>query len=107
MAGADLHTLAVDAEKSLEALATGLGQAGADPQSVDAVSQMAEVTRKIVKALGAGQAHTGDDEPPAEPEAAPAKEQPAAEEGHTMDSATADLHQQMVASAHQRAKQGY
>lgn len=106
MAGADLHSLAVDAEQSLEKLATGLGQAGADPQSVKAVSQMADVTRKIVKALGQGQAQTADDAPPAPPEAQP-EEQPAAgpAEPHTMDSATADLHKRMVASAHARAAQ--
>lgn len=57
---------AVNAEKNLEQLATGLAEAGADPQAVKAVSQMAEVVRKVIKALGRGQENTGDQEPPAE-----------------------------------------
>lgn len=62
-----LLEVAVDAGSALEQLATGLGQAGADDQTVQAVTQMAETTRKIVKALGKGQETTGDNEPP-EPE---------------------------------------
>jgi hypothetical protein len=77
----DLHGYAVDAEKNLEALATGLAQAGHDPGTIDAVTQMADMTRQLVKALGAGQEQTGDDQPA------------------TMDSATNDLHAATVAAA--------
>jgi hypothetical protein len=59
-----LHDVAVDANKNLEELATGLAQAGADEKTIQAVSQMSEVTRKIIKALGKGQETTGDAEPP-------------------------------------------
>lgn len=52
MAG-ELHEIAVTAEGSLEQLATGLGEAGAPPETVQAVTQMADVMREIVKALGA------------------------------------------------------
>lgn len=93
MAGS-LHELALGAEKNLEQLATGLAQAGADKQTVAAVSKMAEVTRGIVKALGKGQEQTGDTQPPAEPpapQAAPPEQQP---QRPTMTSATADLHGQ-------------
>lgn len=59
----NLHEVAVAAERNLEQLATGLAQAGADEKTVSAVTQMADVTREIVKALGKGQESTGDDEP--------------------------------------------
>jgi hypothetical protein len=52
--GADpiqLHTHALQAEKHLEALATGLGQADADPGVIKAVSQMADAMRKIASAM--------------------------------------------------------
>lgn len=73
----DLHSYAVDASENLERLATGLGQAGAPPETVEAVTKMADVTRQIIKSLGAGQEQTADDAPPARP---------------TMDSAINDLH---------------
>lgn len=85
----DLHSIAVNAEQSLEQLATGLAQAGADDNTVQAVTKMAEVTRQVVKALGAGQEQTADSHPPVE-------QQP---QHHTMDSATADLHNQMMSRA--------
>lgn len=65
---ADLHELALNAEKNLEQLATGLASAGAGDQTVQAVSAMADATRKIAAALGKGQEQTGDGEPPAQPE---------------------------------------
>lgn len=79
-----LHEVAVDAQANLEALATGLAKAGADDSTLKAVTQMADTTRKIVKALGKGQELTGDTEGPAE-DAAPS------EEPETMDSATGAL----------------
>lgn len=84
MPNGDLHSYAVDASENLERLATGLGQAGAPPETVEAVTKMADVTRQIIKSLGAGQEQTADDAPPARP---------------TMDSATNELHQATVAAA--------
>lgn len=82
----NLHEYAVQAEANLEKLATGLAQAGAEEEVVTTVSKMAEVTRKVVAALGKGQEQTADNEPPAP--------QP-----RTMDSATNELHQDMQAAA--------
>lgn len=67
----NLHEVAVAAESNLEKLATGLAQSGADEKTVNAVSQMADVCRQIVKALGKGQEATGDDEPPESEEEEP------------------------------------
>jgi hypothetical protein len=91
----DLHTLAVDAQHSVEQLATGLGQAQADPGAIKAVSNMAGVLGKIVKVLGSGQA-----EQPAQ--AAPAQEAQPPAGPQTMDSATAALHHSAQAAAHAR-----
>lgn len=74
----DLHAHAVDAESALEQLATGLAQAKVDPGVVQTVTKMADVTRKIVKVLGKGQAATGDAEG-AEPGAPPEGGQPGAD----------------------------
>lgn len=87
---------AVEAEKNLEALATEFSRMGADEATVDAVTQMAEVCRKIVKTLGEGQEETGDDEPPA-----PA-EQPAPEQPRTVGEATEQLHAETRQSAQRR-----
>lgn len=93
----DLHKYAVDAEENLEKLATGLVEAGAPENVTKTVSQMADVTRKIVEELGKGQEQTGDKEPPAEEPAA--EQQPKRE---TMDSATSSLHQEAQAAAARR-----
>lgn len=58
---------AQDAERGVEALATALGQAGADDQTLSALEQISEALRQIVTALGAGQEDTADDEPAAQP----------------------------------------
>lgn len=71
----DLHELAVDAEAATEKLATALADAQAEPNAVKAVDQCADVLRKVVKALGAGQEATGDQAPPPDAEQAP-QEQP-------------------------------
>lgn len=78
---AELHELAVDAEKNLEQLATGLASAGANPAAVDALTSMAEAVRRIAKSL-VNPAAEGDD---------------AAEEPPTMNSATDELHAQLAA----------
>lgn len=87
----NLHEYAVQAEQNLEKLATGLAQAGASPETIKAVEQMADVTREIVKALGKGQEQTADEEPSAE-EAAPS----------SFDQAAAETSQAMQESAAQR-----
>ena len=69
---------ALQAEKNLEKLATGLAEAGAAKEAVDTVSKMADVTRQIVQALGKGQEGTGDQEPP-EDGATPAEQTAPAE----------------------------
>jgi hypothetical protein len=80
----DLHGLAVAAEKNLEQIATGLGQAGAPPAVIKTVTQMAEACRQLMKGLaGAAQASP----PP------PAAGQPPA----TIDSATNDMTAQLRA----------
>lgn len=84
----NLHEYAVRAEENLEKLATGLAEEGASPETVEAVSQMADVTRQIVSALGKGQEETGDEEPPAE-EKAPASYDEAAGETQAMMQASA------------------
>lgn len=84
----NLHEYAVRAEENLEKLATGLAEEGASPQTVEAVSQMADVTRQIVSALGKGQEETGDEEPPAE-ESSPKTYDEAAGETQAMMQAAA------------------
>src|SRR5688572_12063369 len=86
-----LHEHAVAAERHLEQLATGLGQAGADNQVVQTFSKMAEVTRKLITALGRGQEVSGDAEPPAEE----AVEPPPPSRPRTIQGATEEMHAQM------------
>lgn len=87
-----LHEHALQAEKHLEQLATGLTSAGADPSAIKAVTQMAEVCRKLVSAFGKGQEATGDKEPPADTRPQPR---------NTMEAAQ-QLHQDVQANAAQR-----
>lgn len=47
-----LHAHAIKAEQELEALATGLGQAGADDNVVKTVTQCAGVARQVAAKLG-------------------------------------------------------
>lgn len=63
MATKDIHGLAVEAERSVEQLATALAQAGAGDETVRAVEQIADVLRQFVTTLGKGQAETADEEP--------------------------------------------
>lgn len=97
----NLHEHAVQAEKHLEALATGLAQAGAPKEAIDTVTKMADVTRKLITALGKGQEETADDEPAAPPVENPPDEATPAS-GETMDSATASLHEEAQRRAAQR-----
>lgn len=75
-----LHEHAVQAEKHLEQLATGMADQQVDPSMTETVTKMADVARKIVSALGKGQEATADDAPPEDSEPG---EQP-----HTIASAT-------------------
>ena len=89
----DLHAVALAAEKNAEALATGLAQANADPGVVKAVTQCADLLRRVVGVLGQGQGQQ-----PSQPQAQPGPAQPQPP-AHTMDSATAALHAQAQARA--------
>lgn len=71
---AKLHGYALAAEKNLEALATGLAQAHADPGAVKAVSGMADMMRKLLSVM----AKQAQSEPPPAPRP-------------TIDSATRDM----------------
>lgn len=51
-----LHDLALQAETSLEQLATALAHAGADETATKAVGQCAAIMRKIVAAMGKSEA---------------------------------------------------
>jgi hypothetical protein len=92
----NLHAYAVQAEQNVEKLATGLAQAGADPGTVKVVSQIADVLRKIIKALGKGQEVSGDQEPPAQEQPAPPPQEPPQQPARprTIQDATAELHQE-------------
>ena len=88
---ATLHEHAVAAERHLEQLATGLGQAGADNQVVQTFTKMADVVRKLVTALGRGQEVSGDAEPPADEAVQP----PPPSQPRTIQGATEELHARM------------
>lgn len=49
-----LHTNAMEAEKNLEALATGIAGVGASDDDVKAVTQMAHMCRQIAVSLAKG-----------------------------------------------------
>lgn len=59
-----LHTHAIQAEKHLEQLATGLGQVGAEEAAVKAVGEMAEAIRGVIKTLGRGGTMQGEPDKP-------------------------------------------
>lgn len=69
MPAGKLHEYALDAEKNLEKLATGLSQEGAPKEMIDAVEQIADALHDVAKALA-----------PPEPEKRP-----------TMDDATNEM----------------
>lgn len=94
-----LHEHAVNAERSLEQLATGLAQAGAEDGVVKAFTQMADVTRQLVTALGKGQEQTADTEPPADEAVA----QPPPVKPRTIQGATEELRNTALANANQGA----
>ena len=71
----NLLEYAIQAEKNLEQLATGLGQEGADEGTIQVVTQMAEMARKLVRAMG-------------KQDSAPKPEAAAPPGGATMQSAT-------------------
>lgn len=83
---ADIHALAVEAEKSAEALATALAHEGASEPTVKQITTCADIFRQVVQALGKGQEETGDEEPAGEPASI---DQAAGETGEAMQSAAA------------------
>lgn len=54
-----VHDTAVDAEETVEQLVTELGQAGAPPETLDIIKQVAKVLRQVVKGLGPGPEDAG------------------------------------------------
>ncbi len=76
----ELHDAATQAEAALEKLATGLGQVGAPPETVQAFSKMADIVRKTASGLAKGMKES-------EPEPA-----------HTMDSAMEETMRERAAS---------
>lgn len=85
--GPDLHTLALEAYKGAQELATGLAHAGVDPSVTQAVTKASDVFHKVAMALGKGQAQTADNAPPA-PQPAPSGGPRA-----SMDQGVAAVHQ--------------
>ena len=110
---ATLLPLVSDAEEDIVKLATALAQAGATPNAIAALHQMADIIRQIGVSIGqaaheGGEQHQGDAAPGGAP--APAGGQPqqqAAPAGPpTMNSATQHLHEAMQASAQARSQGG-
>lgn len=82
---ADVHALALEAEKAAESLATALAKEGASDPTVAQISQCADVFRQVVEALGKGQESTGDEEP-----------------AGSIDQAAAETNNEMAAAAAKR-----
>lgn len=61
-----LHAHAMEAEKHLEQLATGIASVGADDNTVKAITQMADMCRQIAAKLAQGMK---EEPPPARPTA--------------------------------------
>lgn len=115
----NLHDLALDAQTDVQKLAVGLAHAGANPNAIQGLQQMAHMLSQIVKALGSGpsldQGANPQGPPPGQPQAAPpqaqqqapqAAPQPAAAQGEqepaqakTLHAAAHALHRTMQAAA--------
>lgn len=98
-----LHAVAVQAEKYLEKLCTGLAGVGASEQTVKACDQMAEVVRQIVSALGQG----AENAPSESDQETPQEEKEAQEEADKGQSssfgqAAGETHQMMQQAAAKR-----
>lgn len=100
--GLSMHDKAVVIEAWLEKLATEMAHAGVDKNTVDVISKMADVTRRLVSALGQGQEQTGDQQGPAPDQAPPAEQPPAQPQHSSIHSATQAMHQEMIAHAQAR-----
>lgn len=112
----DLSSLAADVQTDLQALATGLAQAGAAPGAVTVVNHMAGTISQVRKVLDAGppipnpahSAGAGPPSPQGQPEQGPPQQQqgPAPGPPHAaLGQAVAAIHEGMVA-AHARKVQG-
>lgn len=83
----DIHALALEAEKSAEALATALAHEGASEPTVKQITTCADIFRQVVEALGRGQEETGDEEPAG---------------GGSIDQAAAETNEAMAGAAAKR-----
>lgn len=110
MANSSLHDLALEAQTNIHELATGLAHAGADPQSVQKLSQFAEVLGEIAKAVNQNPVveHAAANGPPvpgpASPQPEPQAPQAAPQGASPFQGPTQQLHSAMQASAAQRGQ---
>lgn len=66
-----VHGTAVEANSALEKLATALGQAGADQNTISVVNKMANITKQLVHAVGPKAGQDQGAPPEGAPEAQP------------------------------------
>lgn len=86
-----LHDHAIQAEKHVEALATGLAKAGASDETVKTITQCADILRQVASALAQGAEHAPNEpEPEGPPEGGSPYAKPAAETHHAMQQAAAE-----------------
>jgi len=85
-----VHETAVDAEESVEKLITELGQAGAPPETLKIIEQVAKVLRQVVKGLGPGPEDAGPAGAAAAAEEPPAEEKSPASIGEATDQMVAE-----------------
>jgi hypothetical protein len=96
--GLSMHDKALVVESWTEKLATEMAHAGVDKNTVQVVSKIADVFRRLVSALGQGQEQTGDSEGPPEDQAEPAAADAAAPP-RDIHGATQAMHQEMIQRA--------
>jgi len=96
-----LQEHAVQAEKHLEALATGLAEVDAPENVTKTVTQMAEVARKVVTALGDARDATPPPEEAEEPAEVPPEAAPP-EQPRTIGGAAKELHAEVAQRAQAR-----
>lgn len=85
-----LHEHAIQAEKHLEQLATGLAAVGAPPEAVKSLAKMADVVRGLAQRLGKPQQDQAPQPQPSQPQQRP-----------TMQSATNDMQAELRARRQQ------
>lgn len=109
----NLHDLALDAQTDVQKLAVGLAHAGANPNAIQGLQQMAHMLSQIVKALGSGPSldqganpqgpPPGAPQPQGAPQGPPPGAPPAGQQeppaAKTIHAAAHALHQTMAAAA--------